>query len=654
MKLSFVEIKFPCLTRQRMLLYCFLVVSFMAWGAPAFAQTLPTQTLDLSVNPPTCKAGMSCPDLSVESLAGAIYRADFSAWSLVGSAPVVFNLNLSEPIPVVLTFNVAAGLVGGSPNSPITIMVNDKILVSQYADTNPIFHPVAWKIPRAMLITGDNKITINLIPAATVQYFINAVTVTSFGESQRLVSSNGMLYTDLYAQFGLAGVTGIADANGPITEIWTRAYALSSPQPDPDNPGLWLPSEDIVPGPTLVFHPDDLVQINFVNNLNETKSPWLKEFEDSIISDNPDDIKERVGHEINIPHNANNTNLHVHGLHVDPRRDNVTLLIIPEDDSPSNYNQELQSVIPNAAGSHVPGGPPGNGEYWTWMYSYKIPSNHMPGTHWFHAHKHGATSTHVENGMAGTLVIRPRDESGSFTPGLWNDDADKSHDRVLVLQEIANYGVQQGTGGSKIKDVVAKSSPDITVNGLHQPVLPLIRGQVERWRIVNAGANHRTSSYFWLGKKTNQTVAQTVNHEIVQVPLYEDAVPPLDGPTTPQMYLVALDGVTLAAPVKVTAAKPVVLAAGNRADVVVRIPNHGQYAFFKNYPAPKLATVNQSANPGGLTDINAPSGLATDPFDLGTSLTGFKQTWPQTVDAHGNRCVSGVPSGWAAGVPNSG
>ena len=186
MKMSFVEIKFPCLTRQRMLLHCFLVVSFMAWGAPAFAQTLPTQTLDLSVNPPTCKAGMSCPDLSVESLAGAIYRADFSAWSLVGSAPVVFNLNLSEPIPVVLTFNVAAGLVGGSPNSPITIMVNDKILVSQYADTNPIFHPVAWKIPRGMMIAGDNHIEINLTPDATVQYFINAVTVTSFGESQRL------------------------------------------------------------------------------------------------------------------------------------------------------------------------------------------------------------------------------------------------------------------------------------------------------------------------------------------------------------------------------------------------------------------------------------------------------------------------------------
>ena len=64
------------------------------------------------------------------------------------------------------------------------------------------------------------------------------------------------------------------------------------------------------------------------------------------------DIEEHVRHEVNIPHNADNTN-----LHVDPRRDNVTLLIIPEDDHPSNYDEALRCYIPNATGSHVPGGP---------------------------------------------------------------------------------------------------------------------------------------------------------------------------------------------------------------------------------------------------------------------------------------------------------
>lgn len=639
MTISFARTKFPSPARHRnMLHYLFLVVIATSWGESTFAQALPAQTLDLSVNPPTCRAGASCPNLSVESLAGAVFRPDFSTWSLIGGGdPVVFNLELQEALPVVLTLNVAAALVKGQPNSPVSILVNDEVLVSQYADTNPHFHPVAWKIPRGLVNAGNNRIAINLTPAATVQYFINAVTVASFGESQRLVSSAGSLYTDLYVQFGLANVTGVVDTNNyPITEVWTRAYALDPPQPDPDNPGLWLPSEDIVPGPTLVFQPDDLLQINFINTLNTSRSQWLTEFQDSIITDNPDDIEEPLGHEINIPHNADNTNLHVHGLHVDPRRDNVTLLIIPEDDSPSNYNEELQTLIPNAAGNYVPGGPAGNGLYWTWLYSYKIPSDHMPGTHWFHAHKHGSTSTQVENGMAGTLIIRPPDESGSFTPGLWHDDAAQSHDRVLVLQEIANYGVQQGAGKSKVTDTVAKTTPDITVNGVHQPVLPLTLGQIERWRIVNAGANHRTSSYFWLGKKTTQTVAQTVNHQTVQLPLYDDAVPAQDGPMTPQMYLVALDGVTLAIPIKISAANPLVLAAGNRADVVVRIPDYGQYALFKNYPAPQPETTSQSVNPGGLTNVKAPSQLTTDPFDLDTNYAGFTWTWPKTVDAQGN------------------
>lgn len=610
-------------------------------GTPAllaFGQTLPTQTLDLSVDPPVCKEDTSCPNLSVGSLAGAIFRPDFNTWSLIGNGkPLTFNLNLPESMPVVLTLSVAAALVEGEPNSPVSIMVNGDTLVRQYADTNPNFHPVGWKIPRSMVKQGDNTIALNLTPDATVQYFINSVTVASFGESQRLISSNGTLYTKLYVQFGLANITGALDDKGkPITnEIWTRAYALSPPQPDPANSDKWLPSEDIVPGPTLVYHPGDLLQIDLVNNLNETKSQWLTDFQGSIASGNPDDIEERVGHEINIPHNANNTNLHVHGLHVDPRRDNVTLLIIPEDDSPSNYDAHLQTYIPNATGSHVAGGPPGNGKYWTWLYSYKIPSIHMPGTHWFHAHKHGSTSTHVENGMAGTMVIRPKDESGSFTPGLWNNDANKSHDRLLVLQEIANFGVQQGMGIGDT-NVVAKNTPDVTINGIHQPILQLTKDQVERWRIVSAGANHRQSSYFWLGKAQGDST-QKVNGVDVQVPLYVNAVPDQADSTTAQMYLVALDGVTLLAPIKVTAKNPVVLAAGNRADVVVRIPDKGQYALFKNYPAPKNPSKNQLVNPGGLTNIISPtSALNTDPFDLGTNFKGFTRMWPQTVNSDGN------------------
>ncbi len=602
------------------------LVSTAYLAAPPPGQVLLTQSLDLSVDPPVCKPGNPCANLTLTSTAGAIYRSDFNTWSLVGSSEgITLDLNLTAPLPVVLTFNVAAALVAGQPNSPVSILVNGDTLVRKYADTNPNFHPVAWKIPTSLVQAGSNTVKIALTPDATVQYFINAITVASFDEPERVISENGVLTSDLYVQFGLANITGALDASGnPVSkEIWTRAYSLMPPQPDPSDTSKWLPGEDLVPGPTLVFKPNDVMNINFVNNLNQERSQWLQDFQGSIAPSNPDDIKQHIGHEVNIPHNADNTNLHTHGLHVDPRRDNVTLLIIPEDDSPDNYHGGLKSTIPNAIGSQVPGGPPGNGKYWTWLYSYKIPADHMPGTHWFHAHKHGSTSTHVENGMAGTFVLRPEDDSNTFAPGLWNDDPDLTHDRVMVLQEIANYGIQQGSGDAKD---VQPGTPDITVNGIHQPTLQLGKNQIERWRFVNAGANHRTSSYIWLGKQ-NGTFQDSVGGKLINIPLFENAVPENDGPTTAQMYLVALDGVTLDSPVKITAGKPLLVAAGNRADVLVRIPDDGNYAIFKNFPQAPATVKNKAQNPGGYAIPAAPSPMNTDSYNLGSNFKGYKKTW---------------------------
>ena len=60
-------------------------------------------------------------------------------------------------------------------------------------------------------------------------------------------------------------------------------------------------------------------------------------------------------------------------------------------------------------------------------------------------------------------------------------------------------GVQQGGGITAVdSDKFAGSTPDITINGKHQPTLVLAPGQVERWRLVNAGSNHRAFSYLWL------------------------------------------------------------------------------------------------------------------------------------------------------------
>jgi FtsP/CotA-like multicopper oxidase with cupredoxin domain len=94
-----------------------------------------------------------------------------------------------------------------------------------------------------------------------------------------------------------------------------------------------------------------------------------------------------------------------------------------------------------------------------------------PGTHWYHAHKHGSTSLNLANGMAGAFIIEG-DYDDKLKP-LYN----KQH--VLVLQ---TYAAQIGTlraPGTSLGDLVY-------VNGQYTPVIEMQPNEVQFWRIVNA------------------------------------------------------------------------------------------------------------------------------------------------------------------------
>ncbi len=479
-------------------------------------------------------------------------------------------------------------------------------------------------------------------------------------EPTRIISENGTLESKLYVVFGKAEISGAVDSSGnPIETIWTRVYSLTAP--DPTDP------TDEIPGPTFVFHPDDWLSIELNNYLNRSDNPWLNSFQTNIPDAPPgsdDDIDEQVPHEINIPHNADNTNLHVHGLHVDPKKDNVTLLILPEDDDPSNYVPELQRLIPDID------------RWWSWEYGYKIPADHLPGTHWYHAHKHGATSTHVENGMAGTLVIRPREDADSIIPGLW----DTGHDRVLVLQEIANYGLGQGRGRghSKKGQVTALNTPDLTVNGQHQPELQLPAGQLERWRFIVAGANHRTASYLWVGRVVMPVeLNRTLKREVAKITTKAASDSYADrkrffsagdsatyGTFPGRVRMIAADGVTFSQAVPITMDTPTFAAAGNRNDLLIQPHRNAQgiHYVFKGYPTaappiqsfaeayPELFGAAQgdaalwryaaltkgkvgSANGSAVFTVSKGTGfpskanLLTDPYALNTNYSGFEVEW---------------------------
>ena len=134
---------------------------------------LPKQTINLSVPNPS-----ATPQLSMPLYQGAGYRADFKTWSLlVNGGFMLYRLYISEAIPVQLTLSVAASLVGGQSNCPITITVNGTAFVRSYSDHNPSFHNVSWVIPANLLRAGDNDIRVTLDMTASTQLFINAITV---------------------------------------------------------------------------------------------------------------------------------------------------------------------------------------------------------------------------------------------------------------------------------------------------------------------------------------------------------------------------------------------------------------------------------------------------------------------------------------------
>jgi hypothetical protein len=131
-------------------------------------------------------------------------------------------------------------------------------------------------------------------------------------------------------------------------------------------------------GPTFELTPGDNFTLVLVNELGPNDAGdgmhrFCFELYLACVYDIPDFATDEHAM-MNKMHRPNTTNIHTHGLHVDPNVDNVYRLA-----------------------------PPGG----SWTYRYKIPISHAPGLHWYHAHVHGSTAMQLMGGLAGTLVVKP-------------------------------------------------------------------------------------------------------------------------------------------------------------------------------------------------------------------------------------------------------
>lgn len=192
-----------------------------------------------------------------------------------------------------------------------------------------------------------------------------------------------------------------------------------------------------LPGATWRLRPGDRLEVGLVNDL-----PPNPETEAAPEGLPPGALCLAAGH--NRPNCFNTSNLHFHGLHVDPKgaSDNVFLEIEP-------------------------------GE--AFDYTVEVPGDHAPGTFWYHPHRHGSVAIQIASGMAGMIVME--DPAGPAAP----------IEREMVIQSPV-------TGPDGVLEDPAlfmslEDERDLLVNGVHRPRIHLRAGETQHWRMLLASGS---------------------------------------------------------------------------------------------------------------------------------------------------------------------
>jgi FtsP/CotA-like multicopper oxidase with cupredoxin domain len=162
-----------------------------------------------------------------------------------------------------------------------------------------------------------------------------------------------------------------------------------------------------------------------------------------------------------------------------------------------------------------------------------------PGTHWYHAHKHGSTAINVANGMTGAFIIEGRydDDLNAFYGAGWTRTQP-----VMVINQlgVAPNLLRRGPGQTD-------KGPDFSVNGRLHPVVSMKPGEVQMWRILNTSG--RAGAFFagppkgfeWRQLAQDGVQLSDVNYQSsLNIPLTMAAGNRVDllikAPTTPGTY----------------------------------------------------------------------------------------------------------------------
>ena len=381
--------------------------------------------------------------------------------------------------------------------------------------------------------------------------------------AQEIVTSGGVLrgtinLTEQFIPMPQRGDTNCAPPRpSQLVRILQGFQGLVDPVMPPfDQPP---PLKPAAPGPTLRAQLGDVVQLSFINQVNQNNFDQNLDIEECTqLGQGGSTYPNGAGDAPpNCLHASSTSNIHFHGTHTSPKStaDNVYLMIrpLPRDrvgkpttpakeltqsfgdffdlcarvlgenplnQWPVNWNDlppsyvSLQTSLLKQYQSDNPKQPVWDEDenamknrVWpqyyigAYPYCFALPEyksqawpppagsprmGQSPGTHWYHAHKHGSTAINVGNGMVGAFIIEGPTYDGALNAyyGGYQVDGKAWNTRnqnVMVLNQLQ-------TVPNRLANT--RGGTDFVVNGVRQPQVTMRPGEVQLWRIVNgAGIN---------------------------------------------------------------------------------------------------------------------------------------------------------------------
>ena len=110
------------------------------------------------------------------------------------------------------------------------------------------------------------------------------------------------------------------------------------------------------------------------------------------------------------------------------------------------------------------------------IYKFTLPED-CAGTYWYHPHPHGHTAEQVYRGLAGTFIVRAK-----------NDPLKSVRERLIVCSDLKLNIDGQVAGNDANDEMNGREGQFALINAQRQPVLAFDASGRERWRIWNANS----------------------------------------------------------------------------------------------------------------------------------------------------------------------